>query len=167
MSRDDDRPGFLDRDKKSFSERDRMRREGRGGRTEERRPTSPAQQARLDAAKKQHLKQVDGLFAKGQGGAEGERLAVALRAARGTPGLAAACRAYRDAVGMPSDAALLVCFLDAGDPELAVAGMEALLASRGEGRLALTPGLRTQLRMLAESPDDAVASAAEDLLAGS
>jgi len=27
VSRDDDRPGFLDREKKSFSERDRMRRE--------------------------------------------------------------------------------------------------------------------------------------------
>ena len=165
MSRDDDRPGFLDRDKKSFSERDRMRREGRG-RTEERRPTSPAQQARLDAAKKQYLKQIDGIFAKGEGGAQGERLAEAVREARGTPALAAACRVYRDAVGMPGDAALLACFLDAGDPELAVAGMEALAAARAEGGLTLTPGLRTQLRMLAESPDDAVASAAEDLLAG-
>jgi hypothetical protein len=166
VSGDDDRPGFLDRDKKSFSERDRMRREGRG-RTGERRSTSPAQQARLDAAKKQYLKQIDGLFAKGPGGAEGERLAEAVRAARGTPGLAAACRAFRDAVGMPTDAALLACFLDAGDPELEVAGMEALLAARAEGRVALTPGLRTQLRMLSDSPDDAVAAAAEDLLAGS
>ena len=163
MSRDDDRPGFLDRDKKSFSELDRRRREGRS-RPEERRPASPAQQARLEAAKKQYLKQIDGLFAKGKGGAEGERLAAAVREARGTPGLAAACRAYRDAVGVPSDAALIACFLDADDAELALAALEALRAAREQGSLSLGSGLRTQLRMLAESPDDAVASAAEELL---
>src|SRR5262249_61476277 len=72
VSGDDDRPGFLDREKKSFSELDRRRRDGRS-RPEERRPTSPAQQARVEAAKKQYLKQIDGLFAKGKGGAEGER----------------------------------------------------------------------------------------------
>jgi hypothetical protein len=165
VSRDDDRPGFLDREKKSFSELDRRRREGGGrGRAEERRPAGPAQQARLEAAKKQYLKQIDGVFAKGKGGAGGERLAAALREARGTPGLAAACRAYRDAVGPPADAALIACFLDADDPELALAGLEALREALGAGRLALGSGLRTQLRMLAGSSDDAVASAAEDLL---
>ena len=166
MSRDDDRPGFLDREKKSFSELDRRRREGRG-RPEERRPASPAQQARVEAAKKQYLKQIDGIFAKGKGGAEGERLARAVREARGTPGLAEACRAYRDAAGAPADAALIACFLDAGDPELALAGIEALRATRAAGAGALASGLRTQLRMLAESSDDAVAAAAEELLAGS
>jgi hypothetical protein len=163
VSRDDDRPGFLDREKKSFSELDRRRREGRS-RPEERRPAGPAQQARLEAAKKQYLKEIDGMFVKGKGGAEGERLAAAVREARGTPGLADACRAYRDAVGVPSDAALIACFLDAGDAELALAALEALLAARAQGSLSLGSGLRTQLRMLAESPDDAVASAAEELL---
>lgn len=162
MSRDDDRPGFLDRDKKSFSELDRRRREGRGGGAP--RPASPAQKARLESAKKQYLKQVDSLFARGTGGAEGERLAAAVRDARGTPGLAAACRAYRDAVGAPGDAALVSCFLDAGEPELVVAGLEALRAGHAAGRIELLPGLRTQLRLLAQSSDDAVASAAEELL---
>jgi hypothetical protein len=162
VSRDDDRPGFLDREKKSFSERDRMRRERRD--PAERGGARPADPARAAAATKQYLKEMDTLFAKGRGGAEGERLARAVREARGTPGLAVACRAYRDAVGAPSDAALVACFLDAGDPELALVGLEALRAAREAGRLELTPGLRTQLRMLAQDADDAVASAAEELL---
>lgn len=166
MSGDDDRPGFLDREKKSFSELDRRRRDGRS-RPEERRPTSPAQQARVEAAKKQYLKQIDGLFAKGKGGAEGERLAAAVRESRGSPGLAAACRAYRDAVGAPADAALIACFLDADDRELVLVGMDVLRAARAAGAPAPGAGLRTQLRMLAESSDDAIASAAEELLAGS
>jgi hypothetical protein len=162
VSRDDDRPGFLDRDKKSFSELDRMRREKRG-RAEPGRP-KPADPARVTAATKQYLKEIDSLFAKGKGGAEGERLARAAREARGTPGLAAACRAYRDAVGAPSDAALVACFLEAGDPELVGVGLEALRAAREAGHLEVTPGLRTQLRMLAQDADDAVATAAEELL---
>jgi hypothetical protein len=164
LSRDDDRPGFLDRDKKSFSERDRERREKRG--PEERRSPRPAQQAQLAAAKKQYLKQADTIFAKGKGGAEGDRLALAVRDARGTPGLAAACRAYRDAAGAPSDAGLVACFLDAGEPDVVLIGLEALRVECAGGSLQATPGLRTQLRMLAQDPDDEVASAAEDLLDG-
>jgi hypothetical protein len=162
MSRDDDRPGFLDRDKKSFSELDRQRRERRGSEAPAR--TGPAQRARVESAKKSYLKQIDTLFAKGKGGAEGERLAAAVREARGTPALAGACRAYRDAVGAPTGAALIACFLDAGEPELVLAGLEALRAERAAGRVELAPGLRTQLRMLAQDSDDAVASAAEELL---
>jgi len=164
MSRDDDRPGFLDRDKKSFSERDRQRREKRG--PEERRAPSPAQQARVASAKKQYLEQIGSLFAKGKGGAEGDRLAQAVRAARGTPGLAAACRAYRDVVGAPSDAALVACFLDSGEADVVLFGLEAVRAERAAGSLQATPGLRTQLRMLAQDSDDEVASAAEELLDG-
>ncbi len=162
MSGEDDRPGFLDREKKSFSERDRERRERRG--SGERRPSGPAQQARLASARKQYLKQIDTLFTKGKGGAEGERLARAVRDARGTPGLAAACRAYRDAVGAPSDPALLSCFLDAGEPEVVLVGLEALRTARTSGSLEATSGLRTQLRMLSQVSDDEVASTAEDLL---
>jgi len=164
VNRDDDRPGFLDRDKKSFSERDRERRERRS--PEERRAQRPAQQAQVAAAKKQYLQQIDGFFAKGKGGAEGDRLALAVRDARGTPGLAAACRAYRDVAGAPSDAGLLACFLDAGEADVVLVGLEALRAARAGGSLQGTPGLRTQLRMLAQDPDDDVASAAEDLLDG-
>ena len=164
MSGDDDRPGFLDRDKKSFSELDRQRRERRGSASGEAGRAGPAQRARLESAKKQYLKQIDTLFAKGRGGAEGERLAAAVREARGTPGLADACRAYRDAVGAPTGAALIACVLDAGEPELVIAGLEALRAERAAGWIELQPGLRTQLRMLAQASDDAVASAAEELL---
>lgn len=162
MSGDDERPGFLDRDKKSFSERDRERRERRGG--GERRPAGAKQQARLAAATQQYLKQIDSLFAKGTGGAEGERLAQAVRDARGTPGLAAACRAYREAVGAPSDPSLVSCFLDAGEPELVLVGLAAARAAKAAGTLQATAGLRTQLRMLAQESDDAVASEAEELL---
>jgi hypothetical protein len=162
MSRDDDRPGFLDREKKSFSELDRLRRERRG--PAEGRSASPAQRARLESAKKQYVKQIDSIFSKAKGGAEGERLAQAVRDARGTPGLAAACRAYRDAVGPPADAALISCFLDAGEPEMVIAGLESLRAGREAGQVEFGSGLRTQLRMLAQAPDDAVAGAAEELL---
>lgn len=162
MSGDDDRPGFLDREKKSFSELDRLRRERRS--SGERRSASPAQRARVESAKKQYLKQIDSLFAKAKGGAEGERLARAVREARGTPGLAAACRAYRDGVGAPSDLALIAGFLDAGDPEMALCGLDALRAGHAAGRLQATAGIRTQLRLLAQGSDDAVASAADELL---
>ena len=162
MSQDDDRPGFLDREKKSFSELDRQRRERRS--PEERRPAGPAQRARVESAKKQYLKEIDGMFAKGRGGAEGDRLARAVRDARGTPGLAAACRAYRDAVGAPSEAALVACFLEAGEADVVLQGLEALRAQRAAGSFQTTPGLRTQLRMLAQDSDDEVASAAEELL---
>jgi hypothetical protein len=160
---DDDRPGFLDREKKSFSELDRLRRERRP--REERRPSGPAARARVEAATKQYVKQIDGLFVKARGGAEGERLAQAVREARGTPGLASACRAYRDGVGPPSDVALISCFLDAGEPEIVGCGLEALRSAHAAGGLRATPGLRTQLRLLAQDADDAIASAAEELLA--
>jgi len=41
----------------------------------------------------------------------------------GTAGLADACRAYRDALGLPADASLLSIFLDAGDPALVCAAL--------------------------------------------
>jgi len=163
MSRDDDRPGFLDREKKSFSERDRLRRERRS--PDEKRAASPAAQARVADATKQYLKQIDSVFAKGGRPAEAARLAQAVRDARGTPGLAAACRAYREAAGAPTEPALVACFLDAGETGSVLCGLDGLRGAAAAGELALTPGLRTQLRMLAQHADDAVASAAEALLA--
>jgi hypothetical protein len=161
---DDDRPGFLDREKKSFSELDRMRRDKSSG--PERTPRSAAGRARAEAAAKQYLKEIDGLFSKGKGGAETERLERAMRDARGTPGLAAACRAWLDAVGPPEATSVVSLFLDSGDRELVLEGLAALLRARDAGRLDATPGLRSQLRMLAEDRDDEVAGAAEELLEG-
>jgi hypothetical protein len=165
MSGDDDRPGFLDRDKKSFSERDRERRERRG--SEEHRAPGRGRGVQDAFAKKQVLKQIDSLFAKGRGGAQGDRLAQTVRDARGTPELAAACRAYLDGLGAPSEPGIVACFLDARESDVVLVGLEALRALRADGALPLTPGLRTQLRMLAQDSDDDVATTAEDLLEGS
>jgi hypothetical protein len=156
---DDDRP----REKLSWREIDRRR---GGARTrEDPRPQSPAQRARSEAAAKAYMRQLDGLFTTARGGVEGERLARALREARGTPELGPACRAYREALGLPQDHAQLALFLECGDPELVLAALEALRAAHGQGTLQSTSGLRTQLRMLAQDPDDAVAEGAEELLA--
>ena len=109
------------------------------------------------------MKQIDGLFSSGKA-EQLETLAQAMRDARGTPGLAEACRAYRDAAGLPADARLISCFLDADDRELVVDGLEALKQAQQAGGFEMTAGLRTQLRMLAEDPDDEVAERAEELI---
>ena len=159
MSGDDHR-SWDDR-KKSFSELDRERREGRssGGR-----PRGPGSEARTKAATDQYLKSIDSMFSGAQGSEEGERLGNAIRDAQGTPGLADACRAFRDAVGMPEDPTLLSAFLDTGDAELVLAGLEALVAGRASGRLEISRGLRSQLRILVDGPDANAADLAEELL---
>ncbi len=158
-----DRPRQLDREKKSFSELDRIRREGRSA--GEQRPRDPASQARARAATAQYLKEIDGRFSGGKAG-DRVKLAQAMLDARGTPEEAAACLAFLDGVGPPTDALQLSCFLDSGETELVLAGLDAAQAGHAAGLLELTAGLRTQLRMLAENPDDDVAGAAEDLLEG-
>jgi hypothetical protein len=157
--RDDDRD---ERPRKSWREIDRAR-DGSGHRPEERRPRGAAAEARSQRATAEYLKQIDGIFSADQGGAEGERLAEAVREAHGTPELAPACAAYRDAVGFPGDPALLALFLDSGDRGLVVGALRALGVLGAEG---LSGGLRSQLRMLADDPDDEIAEAAEDALDG-
>ena len=161
MGQDEDRPSWVEREKKSFSELDRMRREGRSD--AERRPRSAAAQARATQATKQYVKELDGVFSSGKGEQQ-EKLAQAMRDARGTPKLADACRAYRDALGLPADARHISCFLDAGERELVVDGLEALRQAHEAGDFEMTAGLRTQLRMLAEDRDDEVAERAEELI---
>jgi hypothetical protein len=155
---DDDRP----REKLSWREVDR-RRSGARERREDR-PKSRDEIARNTAAAKAYTKKLDALFTSSKGGATGERLARDMREARGTPGLADACRAYRDAVGFPDDPAQLSLFLDSGDPELVLAALGALRNAQTSGKLQPTSGLRTQLRMLGQDANDAVAEAAEELL---
>jgi hypothetical protein len=157
----DDR-SWNDGDKLSFSERDRRRREGRGPRDE--RPKG-VPKAVSDAVTKQYLKQLDGMFSKTKGGAKVEKLESALRAAHGTPGLADACRAYREAAGVPDDPVLLGLFLDTGEAELVLEALAALRAAHDAGRIKLSAGLRSQLRMLAEDRNRAVAELAEALVA--
>ncbi|MBW2494594.1 MAG: hypothetical protein JRE43_07560 [Deltaproteobacteria bacterium] len=157
----DDR-SWNDGDKLSFSERDRRRREGRSSQREQR--PKGVSKAREEAATKQYLKQIDGLFSKTRGGAEVEKLGAAVRAAHGTSELAEACRQYRDVAGFPADAALMGMFLDSGDTELVIGGLEALQAACETEGFRASGGLRSQIRMLAEDPDDDVAELAEALV---
>jgi len=158
----DDR-SWNDGDKLSFSERDRRRREGRSSPREQR--PKGISKAREEAVTKQYLKQLDGLFSKTKGGAEVEKLGAAVRAAHGTSGLADACRQYREVAGFPEDAVLLGMFLDSGDVELVVGGLQALLAACEAEGFKTSGGLRSQIRMLAEDPNDEVAELAEALAA--
>lgn len=151
-----------ERPRRSWREIDQMRDRARSSGD---RPRGRAAEERTQAASKQYLKQLDGMFSRGRGGPEGERLARAMRAAHGTPGLADACRAYRDALGAPSDASLASLFLDSGEAALVLEGIGALRAAQQDGRLGGSRGLRSQLRLLAQDSDDAVAEAAEELLA--
>jgi hypothetical protein len=128
------------------------------------RPRGAAAEARSRAATKAYVKGLDKLFSKGAAGAEGERLAERIRRAHGTPELAPACREYLEALGAPRDPALLALFLDAGDAPLVVVALETLLALHEEGCLQVSAGLRSQLRVLGQDFDDAVAEAAETLL---
>jgi hypothetical protein len=158
----DDKPSWTERDKLSFSELDRRRRERRQGHAPG--PRDEAGRQGEAGAARQYLKRIDGLFGKAPASAEVESLARAMREAHGSPGLAAACRAYRDAAGIPADLRDVALFLDCGDAELLVAALEALRARREAGGLEATPGLRSQLRTLAQDARDPVAEAAEELL---
>jgi hypothetical protein len=153
-----------DREKLTCSEIDRRRRE-RGRGDDERRPRGPGAQARSEEATGAYLKEVDKLFSDAPGGAAGEALARAVQAAHGTPGLGDACQAYRDAVGMPDDPALLSLFLDADDPPIVAEAIRTLAAAHGAGTLQVSRGIKSQLRALAQSSDDDVAYEAEELLA--
>jgi hypothetical protein len=159
--RDDD----SDRPKLSWSEVDRRRDKPRTREDRERRPRGAAAEARSQAATQQYLKKLGGsLFGKQGAGGHGDALARAVRDAQGTPGFAGACRAYLDELGAPQDASLCARFLDAGEPELVLAGLTGLEALRAGGPLAASPGLRAQLRTLADHANDEVATAAETLL---
>lgn len=156
MSGDDD-----GRERPSWREIDRMRDSARA--REERRPRSEAAKARAGAATRQYLKQIDGMFSSDRG-AEGGDLARAIREAHGTPALPGACRAYLEAHGAPRELSLLSLFLDAGDPEIVLAGLGGLHALVDAGAPELSRGQRTQLRILAQDANDDIAEAAEELL---
>ncbi|MBJ20540.1 MAG: hypothetical protein GY910_06305 [bacterium] len=146
--------------KLTYSERDRLRREGGGGRPKSGR-------ARADEEKRSHaaLQVADALFTDERGGAEGEALATAVRDAHGSAALPDACRAYFDALGAPTTAELASIFLDSGEKEMSVAVLDELLRQKEAENLELVGGLKRQIRLLSEDFDDDLASRAEDLLA--
>ncbi len=161
----DDRDRY---DRPSWSEIDK-RRDGSSGRSRdarERRPQGKAAEARARAATSLYLKEADKMFSDAEGGAQGEALAKQARDAHGTSELPAACRAYRDQLGIPSDPSLLSLFLDTGEAELVVAALTALLAAQKAGGLEATPGLKSQIRVLAQDFNDDVAELAEELQEG-
>lgn len=147
--------------KLTYSERDRLRREG-GGSGE--RPRS--RRARLEEEKRSHEAMIvaDALFTDEKGGQEGKALAAAVRAAHGTKDLPSACRAYLETIGPPATAELASVFMDAGVKEISLIALDELLRKKEAGDLELDGGLKRQIRILSEDFDDDLASRAEDLL---
>ena len=154
MSGDD-----YDRPKLSWREIDQRRSQGSTNRGQ-RGPRGKAAEARAAEASRGYLKDADRLFYS----PEAEELAKAMRDAHGSAGFVEACHAYCAELGVPRDPALLSLFLDARDADLVSLGLEALLLLAQADGLEVSAGLRSQLRLLAESPDDNVAGAAEDLI---
>ena len=148
---DDDR-------KLSYSERDKLHREGGS------RPQSGQARAAEEDRSRQALKAADSLFVHEGVGEEGLILATAVREAHGSAGLPAACRAYFKELGTPTTTELVSIFLDAGEKELSLAVLDELLRQNGAGTLELEGGLKRQIRILSEDFDDDLASRAEDLL---
>lgn len=147
--------------KLTYSERDRLRREGGGSGA---RPKSGRARADEEERSREALKAADSLFAHEQGGQEGKELAIAVRAAHGTSELAGACRAYLDELGPPKTLDLSSIFLDAGDKAMSIAVLDELLRQKAADELSLEGGLKRQIRILSEDFDDDLASRAEELL---
>ena len=150
--------------KLSYSERDRMRREGGGAGA---RPPNRRQRVEEEKRSREALTVADSLFTGELGGQTGKALADAVRAAHGTPGLAGECRAYLEEIGPPLDAELISIFLDAGDKALGICALDSLLRLKGavgNEAMELDGGLKRQIRILSEDFDDDLASRAEEIL---
>ena len=147
--------------KLTYSERDRLRREGggSGGRPRSRRAKMEEERRSSEA-----LAGADALFTDEKGGQEGKALADAVRSAHGTADLPSACRAYLETIGPPATAELASVFLDAGVKELSLIALDELLRRKDAGDLELDGGLKRQIRILSQDFDDDLASRAEDLL---
>jgi len=146
--------------KLTYSERDRMRREGGGSRGPRGGQAREVERLRVDAA----LDQAESIFSGDKGGEEGRELADAVRAAHGTSELPQACHAYIDALGPPKTIELASIFLDAGDKQLSLRVLDELLSQREAGCLDLEGGIKSQIRILSEDFDDDLASRAEEIL---
>ena len=151
-----------EREKLSWSEIDKLRDRARSPRAD----LPQGRQARQRAARQRHetLRAADALFVGDKGGAEGAALAKAVRDTHGTPELKQACRDYVAAIGLPTSADLLSIFLDSRQPDLIVPALEALYEQKRAGKLEFSGGLRSQLRVLVQEPDDDIAGLSEDLL---
>lgn len=153
-----------EREKLSWAEIDRRR---DGARPRDDGPGGFQGRQERERRSREALAEADQLFSGDGdvGGAEGAELAKAVRDAHGTPGLVGACRAYADVLGIPSSTELLSIFLDTSDRTLMLPALERLYALKQAGRLEVKGGLKSQLRVLAQEPDDDIAGLSEDLLA--
>jgi hypothetical protein len=154
--------GSDDREKLSFSERDRLRREREAGHD---RPRGPGGRQRQEEQRDAALKMAESIFSEEGVGSRGDELARAVRAAHGSAELPEACHAFVAEVGMPRSVDLLQIFIDSADPTLVVPALEALLQRKQSGELEISAGLKSQLRTLSSDPDDDVAGISEDILA--
>jgi len=147
--------------KLSYSERDRMRREGGGSGG---RPPGRRERVEEEKRSREALTVADSLFTTEKGGQVGKALADAVRAAHGSAELAKECRAYLEQIGPPLDLELVSIFLDAGDKELTICALDALLRLKSEDAAEIDGGLKRQIRILSEDFDDDLASRAEEIL---
>ena len=154
--------GRDDREKLSYSARDRLRRDRAAGHDS---PRGHAAREHQEEQRDSALKQAESIFSEEGVGTQGDELAKAVRAAHGSAELPEACHAFVAEVGMPRSVDLLQIFIDTSDPLLSVPALECLLARKQAGDLELTAGLKSQLRTLCEDPDDDIAGLSEDLLA--
>ena len=152
-----------EREKLSWSEIDKLRSGGRTGSSD--RPRGQAGRKQAERESREALEEAAALFSGDPGGEEGQALANAVRDAHGTPDLGEACRAYIDALGVPNSLELLQIVLDCGDADMIVPALERLYEQKQGGNLEVTHGLKSQLRILAQEPNDDVAGLSEDLLA--
>jgi hypothetical protein len=148
---DDDR-------KLTYSERDKLRRDGDG------RPQSGRARAAEEERSHQALKTADSLFVHDGVRGEGKALIAAVQAAHGSSDLPAACQAYFEELGAPQSLELISIFLDAGEKALSVAVLDELLRQKASGSIEPGGGLKRQLRILSEDFDDDLASRAEEFL---
>ncbi len=147
-----------DERKLTYSERDKLRRDGGGHRQD-------GHQMRQDKERSRAaLKAADSLFAEDGRGAEAKALVAAVQAAHGSADLPAACHSYVEQLGPPATPELVSIFLDSRESALTVMALDELLRWKEEGRLELQGGLKRQIRILAEDFDDELASRAEELL---
>jgi len=150
-----------DREKLSYSERDRLRRDRAAGHD---RPRGPGARKQQEDQRQSALEQAESIFSEEGVGERGDELAKVIRAAHGSAELPDACHAFVLEVGLPKSVDLLQIFLDTADATLMVPALEALLARKQAGELEVSSGLRSQLRILSEDPNDDIAGLSEDLL---
>lgn len=134
--------------------------------SEDRKPDwKDIQQSGANPATQSYIKELDSLFTPSGRSEEAEALIKRLRDAHGTPELPEVCRALREELGMPREVALLSIFLDSNDAELVVDALETMLLMLDAEEVEISKGVQSQIRVLSQDFNNAIAEVAEDILA--